>query len=192
MAQSCVLGVLVVAPLLYTNALPLVIPQLGLPVFVPPFIPEPPREQPRSQPTSATTPGVTRVFHMPDVRRVPTSQPETIVEDVPAISDPAPIGIPMGPTASTPFLPNTIAAIPRAEIVKPVVSEKSTKPAILTSSVLASKLVTRVMPPYPDIARRTRTSGVVRLLAVIGKDGHVQNLRVLEGPPMLLRRRLMR
>lgn len=189
MAQSCILGVLIIGPLLYTNALPLVIPKLELPLFVRmPSTPDPPREQTRSQPSSTTMPSVSRVFHMPDVRRVPTGPiPATITEEVPAIFDSAPVGAPIGATSSTPFLPNVVAEIPRVEIVKPVVAppEQLIKPTAISSVVLASKLVSRVVPQYPDIARRARISGTVRLLAVIGKDGRVQNLRVLEGHPML-------
>jgi TonB family protein len=49
-----------------------------------------------------------------------------------------------------------------------------------------TKLIRQPRPMYPPAAKEARISGVVRLEAVIGKDGTVQNLKVLEGPPELV------
>jgi len=38
---------------------------------------------------------------------------------------------------------------------------------------------------YPPLARQTRISGTVRLHAIIGKDGTIQQLEVLNGHPLL-------
>ena len=40
-------------------------------------------------------------------------------------------------------------------------------------------------PIYPSLAQKAGISGVVRLEAIIGKDGTIQKLRVLDGHPML-------
>lgn len=40
-------------------------------------------------------------------------------------------------------------------------------------------------PPYPSLARQARVEGVVRLEAVIGTDGSVKNLRLVQGHPLL-------
>ncbi len=50
---------------------------------------------------------------------------------------------------------------------------------------MQSKLVFQAKPIYPDAAREARISGVVILEAVIGKDGAVQNVRVITGHPLL-------
>jgi protein TonB len=42
-----------------------------------------------------------------------------------------------------------------------------------------------VNPTYPPIARAARISGTVVLQATISKQGTIQNLRVISGPPML-------
>jgi protein TonB len=42
-----------------------------------------------------------------------------------------------------------------------------------------------VAPEYPDIARASRTSGIVILEAVIGEDGRVRDLRLLRSVPLL-------
>jgi protein TonB len=46
-------------------------------------------------------------------------------------------------------------------------------------------LVDQVKPQYPAAAKMARIEGRVLLQAVIGKDGSVQNLRVISGHPLL-------
>ena len=41
-------------------------------------------------------------------------------------------------------------------------------------------------PNYPQLAIQARISGTVRLAALISADGHIQNLRVVGGHPMLI------
>jgi protein TonB len=43
----------------------------------------------------------------------------------------------------------------------------------------------RTTPAYPPIAKAARVSGTVVLQATIGRDGTVENLRVVSGPAML-------
>ena len=44
----------------------------------------------------------------------------------------------------------------------------------------------KVQPQYPPLARQTRISGTVRLHAIIGKNGAVEQLEVLSGHPLLV------
>jgi protein TonB len=48
-------------------------------------------------------------------------------------------------------------------------------------------LVREVKPVYPLPARRAGVQGEVILQAVIGKDGRIQNLRVISGNPLLVK-----
>ena len=41
-------------------------------------------------------------------------------------------------------------------------------------------------PQYPALAKQARISGVVRLAAVIGKEGNVIDLKVISGHPLLI------
>ena len=52
--------------------------------------------------------------------------------------------------------------------------------------VQAAKRIGAPMPIYPPIARTARVSGTVILHAIIGKDGTVQQLQVMSGPPLLV------
>lgn len=53
-------------------------------------------------------------------------------------------------------------------------------------NVQAAKLVNKVQPQYPPLARQTRISGHVLLHAIIGKNGTVQSLTVVSGHPLLI------
>jgi periplasmic protein TonB len=53
-------------------------------------------------------------------------------------------------------------------------------------AVQAAKLVNKVQPMYPPLARQTRISGTVRLHAIIAKNGTVEQLSVESGHPLLV------
>jgi protein TonB len=52
--------------------------------------------------------------------------------------------------------------------------------------VQAAKLIHQVLPEYPRLAHEARLGGVVRLKAVIAKDGTVKDLSVMSGHPLLV------
>ena len=53
-------------------------------------------------------------------------------------------------------------------------------------NVAAAKLLNRVQPVYPPLARQTRISGTVRLHVVLSRDGTVKSVDVISGHPLLL------
>jgi periplasmic protein TonB len=54
-------------------------------------------------------------------------------------------------------------------------------------NVQAASLVRKVDPVYPPIAKTAHVSGTVVLHAIIGKDGSVQNLEYISGPGLLMK-----
>ena len=52
-------------------------------------------------------------------------------------------------------------------------------------NVMAARNIKKVAPVYPREARAAGISGTVRLHAIIGKDGGIQALEVISGPPAL-------
>ena len=60
------------------------------------------------------------------------------------------------------------------------------KPIRVSSGVQSAKLLRKTTPSYPPIARQARIQGVVRLEAVIAKNGNIRNLRVIQGHPLLV------
>jgi protein TonB len=53
-------------------------------------------------------------------------------------------------------------------------------------NVQAARLVNQPKPVYPPLARQARIQGTVRFNAIIGKDGHIENLTLVSGHPLLV------
>ncbi len=83
---------------------------------------------------------------------------------------------------ASPKPPAPVAAV--AAPPKPAVAEI---PRIkLGGQVLAGKLIRKVLPVYPVLARQARIQGDVELLGVVGTDGHIRQLQVVKGHPLLV------
>lgn len=53
-------------------------------------------------------------------------------------------------------------------------------------NVQQTNLVSQPRPVYPPLAKQSRIQGKVSLQAIIGPDGHVENLSVISGHPLLV------
>jgi protein TonB len=84
-------------------------------------------------------------------------------------------GIPLGGTGQNPAI---FTSAPQPQIERGRIQLSSMDPA---------KLVQQVKPVYPMIARTAGISGPVKLQAIIGRDGSIQNLQIISGHPMLTR-----
>jgi TonB family protein len=60
-------------------------------------------------------------------------------------------------------------------------AEKTGARVLQGGNVVAAKLLNRVKPEYPDVARGEHLQGIVRLHAIIAKDGTIEQLRVIKG-----------
>ena len=187
------LGALI--PLLYTNALPLrgwVSRSLAEP---PPELGGSPQElEPARQPKG-------RVLDRFDTDRLlsPTKIPERVSliteeSELPPFmevsrSDPG-VGLPVGVLDSVGLGGEGIAGL----LARPQMTEDagqsqpegSGKPVEVGGDVQAARLLHRVTPVYPSLARQARIGGVVRLRAIISEDGAVRRLEVLSGHPLLV------
>jgi periplasmic protein TonB len=54
-------------------------------------------------------------------------------------------------------------------------------------NVQQANLIHQVMPMYPEIAKTAHIQGTVILHAIISKEGTVQELQYISGPPLLMR-----
>ena len=52
--------------------------------------------------------------------------------------------------------------------------------------MISAKLIYQPKLEYPELARMARTEGAVELEAVIGKDGTIEELKLLRGNPLLV------
>jgi protein TonB len=176
-AQTFVVGTLLVIPLLYTDRLPLA--QFQLPTFLPPA---PPPEPMKPEPAPRHRPRILRELVVPASIPPLNTQPE-IIDDAPA----APASIDTGV-----FVPPSLNTIINRVIPPPpppplhLTEVAPSKPVTVTSEIQAAKLIKKVQPVYPRLAIIARTSGTVRLTGIIGKDGLIQQLQVIDGPPLLV------
>jgi protein TonB len=53
-------------------------------------------------------------------------------------------------------------------------------------NVQSAKLVRQPKPVYPQLAKQARIQGVVKLHALISKEGTIENLTVISGHPLLV------
>lgn len=64
-------------------------------------------------------------------------------------------------------------------------ANKAPKQLSVSADEMQQNILTKAVPVYPPAAKKARIQGKVTLDAVIGTDGHVENLRVLSGPQEL-------
>jgi protein TonB len=99
-------------------------------------------------------------------------------------------GVPGGVAGGTPggVLGGIIGSVPSALPPPPPPPVKTVTPKRITigGNVQQAKLVRQPKPVYPPLAKQARISGVVHLAAVISKDGTIQDLKVISGHPLLI------
>lgn len=182
--QALAVTILVLIPLVFTQALPISATSVTQLVAPPPPPPPPPpaakaAPQPE-QPKPVTT---------TDELRVPVKIPQKIamIKETPANTAAAPpTGVVGGVPGGVPggqmggviggVIGSTTAAVPKVATPNKV---------RVSQGVTQGLLMKQVKPSYPPLARQARIQGQVVLEAVIGKDGTIQNLHVVSGHPML-------
>jgi TonB family protein len=55
-----------------------------------------------------------------------------------------------------------------------------------SAAEIGRKLVRKVEPRYPDVARRMNLAGTVKVIAVVAPDGNVKKVEPLGGSPLLV------
>ena len=107
------------------------------------------------------------------------------------IVDIAPIGPPAPLVGSTFGSGGEAVGVPGGEIrltppPKTAPEPKPVLPVRLTSVIARSQLVYGPKPAYPRLALISRSEGTVKLQAIISRDGNIENLHVVTGPPLLV------
>jgi len=177
--QVMLICILILIPLIYTDALPKT--QLMTFLVAPPPPPPPP------PPPVAAVKVVRAVSEMVNNQlRTPTRIPQKVqmIREEEAPPDlggsGVPGGIPGGYGSSTGGviggIVNSTAAIPRQVVPQRV---------RVSSGVSTGLLIRKVTPNYPPLAKQARIQGAVVLQAEISKEGTIQNLQLISGHPML-------
>src|ERR1700740_2356824 len=170
-AQVVFLGVLILIPLIYTEALPKTMMATLLVAPPPPPPPPPP-------PVAAQVVHIKPQVHLMDAGKLVA--PKVIPKDVKIIKEDAP-DVNAGMTGG---VPGGVAGGSMGGVIGGVIGgmggapppPKPTAQRIRQGgAVQAALLVNKVQPVYPPLARQTRISGTVRLHAIISKTGSVES-----------------
>lgn len=185
--QVLILTILILIPLIYTEALPMGSVMSTILVAPPP--PPPPPPPPAAVPVVRVKP-VTRLMNQ-GVLRAPTAIPkqvsmikeEELPPDVGAVGvvGGVPGGVPGGQAGGV--LGGIIGGVTGSNVPPP--PKEPPKRVRVGGNVQQAKLISQPRPVYPPLAKQARIQGTVRLQAIIAKDGTIAQLEVLNGHPLL-------
>ena len=190
--EVIIIGVMVLVPLIYTEALP----KAQLMTFL--AAPPPPPPPPPPPAAAAPPPRIIHRVSVEDMMRAPTVIPKTIaqVKDEP---EPAPT-LPWAWSVAFRAVCRedrwvacwvaSSAACFLLLLLRPLRLRRSRK--LPSASGWAARwnrreLIFQPKPEYPPLAKMARIQGTVRLDAVISKDGTIQDLKVISGHPLLVK-----
>ncbi len=181
--QACLVAILILIPLLYTEALP---KQQLMTFLVAPPPPPPPPPPPAAAPVKVVK---VQTDIVNGQLRTPTRIPQKVQmikeEEQPppamaaaGVVGGVPGGVPGGQMGGVigGIISSTPVAVPKAVTPQRV---------RVSQGVTQGLLIHKVQPAYPPLARQARIQGSVQLQALISKQGTIENLRVISGHPML-------
>src|SRR6267143_1583552 len=174
--QVGLICILILIPLIYTDALP----KGNLMTFL---VAPPPPPPPPPPPAAAVKVVKIQSEVINGQLRTPTKIPSKVQmikeEEAPpdmgaGVPGGVPGGIPGGSMGGV--LSSANAAIPKVATPQRV---------RVSTGVATGLLIKKVTPNYPQLAKQARIQGTVVLQAEISKDGTIQNLQLISGHPML-------
>jgi protein TonB len=178
MIQIVVLSVLILIPLIYTQALPKAM--LATLLVAPPPPPPPP-----PPPVKETIKPVARLIQSGKL-----TQPRAIPKDVTVFKE---AELPPEVAANNTNQSGVFGGIPGQGLMAGSASlapppPKPTAPTRIKQGgdVTAASIVTQTKPNYPPLARQARIQGTVVLHAIIDKEGKVAQVEVVSGHPLLV------
>src|ERR1700716_2920218 len=178
--QVGLICILILIPLIYTDALP----KGNLMTFL---VAPPPPPPPPTPPAAAVKVVKIQSEVINGQLRTPTKIPSKVQmikeeEAPPDMGGGVPGGVPGGiPGGSTGGVMGGILGSANAAIPKVATPQR----VRVSTGVATGLLIKRVTPNYPQLAKQARIQGHVILQAEISKDGTIQNLQLISGHPML-------
>jgi protein TonB len=178
--QAIIIGVMILIPLMFTEALP----KTQLMTFLvapppPPPPPPPPAAVVKVKPVEtdivnnqlSTPTKIPKKVEMIKEEDAPPPQMAGVVGGVPG-------GVPGGQMGGVigGIISSTPVAVPKVAVQRVRISQGVTQGMVLR----------KTQPAYPQMAKIARVQGAVVLAAIIGKDGTIQNLHVVSTASPLL------
>jgi protein TonB len=175
--QVAVAGVLMVLPLLHPEAMPF---RLETPKVLMPLLPKPPVPVVVERTSAALSSSAA----MPSVSPTASLTP-TLPGVHPVVGDPPPLAVIGSEMRMTGALPGGIVGIGSGLVVSVAPARAPTTRFAVSTGVMQGMLIAPIRPVYPVIAKAAHVEGTVVVEAVISREGTIESLRVVSGPPML-------
>ena len=175
-------GLLVLAPLLYTEGLPkqLIVGILSCPS---PPVGRAPAQAVHEQPRTVREKSELDDKVLREPSRIPLKT--QMVHDDGSVGGPPSLdGLGEGGTSDG--VPDAVITEIARSVSPTVVKPPAPQKLRVSSGVAAGMLIDQLKPTYPRLAAQARIQGTVVLQAVIAKDGTVHDLHVISGHPMLV------
>jgi protein TonB len=174
--QSFALAVILAIPLFHVERLQIIPP---LPSIRMTPMPQPPEQTQQSARAYSATPTIEREL----------VQPNNIPSTIARVSDEP--QAPAAPFSGVPCIGNCGSGIPIANIFSggPMVVVQPPHLPVRPTRVSEMKLgdlIHKIVPEYPMAAKQLHIQGTVVLMAIVGKDGRVEHVQLMSGPPLLV------
>jgi periplasmic protein TonB len=180
--QALLVGAALALPLISTQGLPrlqAVVEALPVPASLSEPVPQ------RAAHSAASTSNVLSDGRLLQPRAIPASIPVISENIAPPPVDAGQLGVSGG--TGVPSAANGIwggAGNGRLAALAP--PPPMAQAPLRLSHIMEGNLTYRVQPTYPALARIARIQGTVVLQAIISKQGTIEHLQVVSGPPMLV------
>jgi periplasmic protein TonB len=187
--QCMLIGVLLIVPLMFTEALP----KQQLLTFLVAPLPPPPPPPPAAEAVAKLVREIQSDLLTSGQLRTPSRIPEKVQmireEEAPpplpamgGVVGGVPGGIPGGQLAGViggiVSQTSSLAAVPKLALAQP-------KRVRISQGVTKGLLIQKIEPKYPSLALQAHIWGQVVLRAIIGKDGDIKELVLVSGHPLL-------
>jgi protein TonB len=176
LVQFLILGVMILIPLIYTEALPKGMLNTFLVAPAPP--PPPPPPQP-----------IVKIIKAPKIINIQKMVAPTVIpKNIAVVKDEAPVIYTNSSEGVAGGTGNVLGGLIGSGPAGPPPPKPVTPSRIrVGGSVESASLINKVTPQYPPIAKTAHVSGTIVLHAVISKDGSIQELQYVSGPPLLMK-----
>jgi protein TonB len=168
---------MILIPLIYTEALPKGMLNTFLVAPAPP--PPPPPPQP-----------IVKAVKVPKIINIQKmTAPTVIPKNIAVVKDEAPVIYTNSGDGVAGGTGNVLGGLIGSGPAGPPPPPKPAAPSRIRvgGNVEAASLINKVTPVYPPIAKTAHVSGTIVLHAIISKDGSIQELQYVSGPPLLMK-----